>query len=461
VHDHREGLPTRRVRLSVGLLGILDRERTVAGPGFNRWLVPPAAVAVHMCIGEIYGFSVFNVPLTRIVGITTSVRGQDFTIPQVGWIYSIALMMLGLSAAFLGKWVERSGPRKTMFASACCFSGGLVIASIGVRLHSLPVIYLGYGFIGGIGLGLGYIAPVSTLVKWFPDRPGMATGMAIMGFGGGALVGAPFGVELMAHFKSATSGGVSESFLVMAICYFAMMIFGAFIVRVPPADWKVVETARKPARPLSSHSVTADVAIKTPQFWLLWAVLCLNVTAGIGILGQAALMCQDMFGVSPAVAGGFAGLLSIFNMGGRFLWSSASDFTGRKVIYAVYFLLGCALYLLIPFAQRHGSVTLFVIVTAAIISMYGGGFATIPAYLRDLFGVHQVGAIHGRLITAWSMAAVLGPTLVNYVSTYRKEHGVPKAEAYTTTMYLMAGILLVGLVCNLLVRPVDPRHHVS
>jgi MFS family permease len=441
----------------------LDRDRTVAGPGFSRWLVPPAAIAVQMCIGEIYGFSVFNVPLTRAIGITTSLPGQDFTIPQVGWIYSIALIMLGLSAALFGKWVERSGPRKAMFASAVCFCGGLVVASFGVGLHSLAVIYLGYGFVGGIGLGLGYIAPVSTLVKWFPDRPGMATGMAIMGFGGGALVGAPFGVELMSRFKSATSVGVREAFLVMAACYFVMMCIGAVIVRVPPQDWKP-EGFVPPERPralVTTTHVLADEAIKTPQFWLLWAVLCLNVTAGIGILGQAALMCQDMFGVSPAVAGGFAGLLSIFNMGGRFFWSSASDLTGRKAIYAVYFLLGCALYVAVPFTQARGSVTLFVVVTAVIISMYGGGFATVPAYLRDLFGTMQVGAIHGRLITAWSMAAVLGPQLVNYVSTYQKEQGVPKGQAYGTTMYLMAALLLVGLACNLLVRPVDAKHHVA
>jgi MFS family permease len=453
------------------MASFLDRERTVAGAGFNRWLVPPAAIAVQMCIGEIYGFSVFNVPLTRAIGITRSIPGRDFTIPQVGWIYSIALVVLGLSAAFLGKWVERNGPRKTMFTSACCFSFGLVLAAIGVGLHSLALIYLGYGLVGGVGLGLGYIAPVSTLVKWFPDRPGMATGMAIMGFGGGALVGAPFGVELMSRFKSATSVGVRESFLVMAACYFVMMNVGTLLVRVPAPNWKPegfdgasstrLVPARKPSALDAMHDVLADEAIKTPQFWLLWAVLCLNVTAGIGILGQATLMCQDMFGVSPAVAGGFAGLLSIFNMGGRFLWSSASDFTGRKAIYAIYFLLGCALYLLIPLTQRYGSVSLFAAVTAVIISMYGGGFATVPAYLRDLFGTIQVGAIHGRLITAWSMAAVVGPQMVNYISTYQKEHGVPKAQAYNTGMYLMAGLLLVGLACNLLVRPVDAKHRAA
>ena len=348
-----------------------------------------------------------------------------------------------------------------MFVSACCFCGGLWMSSLGVWLHQLWIVYLGYGVLGGLGLGLGYISPVSTLVKWFPDRPGMATGMAIMGFGGGALVGAPLGVELMSHFKSATSVGVREAFLVMAALYFVMMSFGGVIVRVPAPDWKPegFVPPQKPRALVAVSHVIADEAIKTPQFWLLWLVLWLNVTAGIGILGQASLMCQDMFGVSPAVAGGFAGLLSIFNMGGRFLWSSASDLTGRKAIYAVYFVLGAALYVLIPFTQKQGSVQVFVAVTAVVISMYGGGFATIPAYLRDLFGTMQVGAIHGRLITAWSMAAVLGPQLVNYVSTYQKARGVPKAESYNTTMYLMAGLLLVGLVCNLLVRPVDEKHH--
>lgn len=443
------------------LLAVLDRDRTIATPGFSRWLIPPAALAVHLCIGEIYGFSVFNVPLTRVVGITHALPGQDWTIPQVGWIYSIGLIMLGLSAATLGRWVERSGPRKTMVASACCFCGGLLLASLGVWLHNLWVVYLGYGFIGGIGLGLGYIAPVSTLVKWFPDRPGMATGMAIMGFGGGALIGAPLGVELMGFFQSATSVGVGEAFLVMGCLYFVFMLFGAFLVRVPAPGWqpKGYVPPTRPQKLITNANVTVEVAWKTPQFWLLWTVLCLNVTAGIGILGQASLMCQDMFGVTAAVGGGFAGLLSIFNMAGRFFWSSTSDLTGRKVIYCVYFLLGTALYVLIPATQRIQSVSLFVLITAVIISMYGGGFATIPAYLRDLFGTFQVGAIHGRLITSWSMAAVLGPQLVNYVSTYQIEQGVVRSEAYNSTMYLMAGLLLVGLVCNLLVRPVDQRHH--
>jgi MFS family permease len=440
---------------------LLDRDRTIAGPGFNRWLIPPAALAIHLCIGEVYGFSVFNGPLMSVVGITRSIPGEDWTKPEVGWIYSIALIMLGLSAALFGRWVERGGPRKTMAASACCFCGGLLIAALGVRLHKIGVVYLGYGLIGGIGLGLGYISPVSTLMKWFPDRPGMATGLAIMGFGGGALVGAPLGDELMTRFRSSTSVGVAEAFVAMACAYFVLMMFGAAIVRVPDAAWRPVGYVPpvQPKRLVTHAHVAVDTAWQTPQFWLLWAVLCLNVSAGIGILGQASLMCQDMFGVTAAIGAGYAGLLSLFNMGGRFFWASLSDRTGRKTIYGIFFLLGAVLYWLVPFTQQRHDVTLFVLVTAVIISMYGGGFATIPAYLRDLFGTMHIGAIHGRLITAWSMAAVLGPQLVNYISDARIKRGVPRAEAYNATMYVMCGLLLAGFVCNLMVSPVHERHH--
>ena len=363
--------------------------------------------------------------------------------------------MLGLAAAFFGKWVERSGPRKTIVASCVCFCGGLLISALGVKLQSIWLLYLGYGVVGGIGLGLGYIAPVSTLMKWFPDRPGMATGMAIMGFGGGALIGAPLGVRLMDLFRSASSGGVAETFIVLAILYAFFMLFGAAIIRVPPAEWrppgwKLPQQLTTRPRPAE---IGVDQAWRTRQFWLLWIVLCMNVSAGIGILGQASKMCSDMFGVSAAVGGGFAGLLSIFNMGGRFFWSSVSDYTGRKVVYRIYFLFGAALYCLIPWTQNIQSRILFVVVTALIISMYGGGFATIPAYLRDLFGTHQVGAIHGRLITAWSVAALIGPTLVNYISTAQIARGVAAPEAYNSTMYLMAGILGIGYLANRLVHP--------
>lgn len=436
-------------------MSFLSREATVARPGFSRWLVPPAAVAVHMCIGQVYAFSVFNKPLSAELGAQVS---------HVNWAYQIALIMLGLSAAVFGKWVERSGPRKTMLASCLCFCGGLVLAALGVKLKLLWLILGGYGFIGGIGLGLGYIAPVSTLVKWFPDRPGMATGMAIMGFGGGALIGSPLAQELMAWHAPGSGGtGAAGAMLTMAAAYACFMLFGAFIVRVPAAGWKPEGYVPKAAAShgmITTASVSVDTAWKTPQFWLLWLVLCMNVSAGIGVLGRAADMCQDMFGVGVAIGAGFTGLLSIFNMGGRFVWSSVSDLTGRKTVYCIYFILGAILYAVLPYAQETQNRTLFVVCTAVIISMYGGGFATIPAYLKDLFGTYQVGAIHGRLITAWSMAAVIGPLLINGLYDHRVAAGMPKSQAYNSTFYLMCGLLMIGLVANLLVRPVHPKHHV-
>ncbi len=442
-------------------MNFLDRSATVAKPGFNRWLVPPAAIAVHMCIGQVYGFSVFKKPLAKTLGIIAPITG-DWSEADVGVAYSIALALLGLSAAFFGKWVERSGPRKTMLASMICFCTGLVLTSLAVHWHQLWLLYAGYGLIGGIGLGLGYIAPVSTLMKWFPDRPGMATGMAIMGFGGGALIGGPLAEELMKHFSSKVSVGAQEALLVMAALYAVSMVFGAFAVRVPPEGWQPDGWVPKEhVKPLVTNAnVAVDVAWKTPQFWLLWVVLCTNVSAGIGILGQASPMIQDMFKVTPAAAAGYVGLLSLCNLGGRFFWSSVSDFTGRKGVYCIYFLLGGALYLSVPWTQGQGSVTLFVIVTGLILTMYGGGFATIPAYLRDLFGSYQVGAIHGRLITAWSMAAILGPQLVDRISLANKKT-MPPEQAYNSIFYIMVGLLIVGLLSNFLVRPVDKKYHLK
>jgi len=442
-------------------MSVLSREATIAPPGFNRWLVPPAAIAVHMCIGQVYGFSVFKKPLAQALGVTAPAAG-DWSQADVGVAYSIALALLGISAAVFGKWVERSGPRKTMLASLLCFCSGLVLASCAVKWHQLWLLYAGYGLIGGVGLGLGYIAPVSTLMKWFPDRPGMATGMAIMGFGGGALIGGPLAEELMRRFASATSVGAQEALLVMAGLYAISMLFGAWIVRVPAEGWKPAGWEPKEhVKPLVTNAnVAVDVAWRTPQFWLLWVVLCMNVSAGIGILGQASPMIQDMFGVSAAAGAGYVGLLSLCNLGGRFFWSSCSDFLGRKVTYCVYFILGAALYLSVPWTQGQGNVTLFVIVTGLILTMYGGGFATIPAYLRDLFGSYQVGAIHGRLITAWSLAAIIGPTLVDRLSVENKKT-LPAAQAYNSIFYIMVGLLVVGLIANLLVRPVDAKYHVK
>ncbi len=441
----------------------LSREATVAKPGFNRWLVPPAAIAVHMCIGQVYAFSVFKKPLARTLGITAPGPG-DWSEADVGVAYSIALALLGLSAAVFGKWVERGGPRKTMLASLVCFCCGLLLTALGVQMHQLWLVYAGYGFIGGIGLGLGYIAPVSTLMKWFPDRPGMATGMAIMGFGGGALIGGPLAEELMTWFAGPASVGAVEALLVMAGLYSIFMLMGALLVRVPAPDWKPAgwEPKAHTKRLVTTASVAVDTAWKIPQFWLLWVVLCMNVSAGIGIIGQAAPMIQDMFRVSREAAAGYVGLLSLCNLGGRFFWSSVSDLIGRKGVYCLYFLLGAGLYASVPWIQGQGSVTMFVICTGLILTMYGGGFATIPAYLRDLFGSYQVGAIHGRLITAWSMAAIIGPQLVDRLSAANKK-ALPDhpEQAYNSIFYLMVGLLITGLIANLLVRPVHERHHLK
>jgi MFS family permease len=403
--------------------------------------------------------------MSLALGITTPVPG-DWTIPNLGWIFSLAIVFLGLSAAVFGRWVESAGPRAAMFAAACLFCGGLIVAGLGVSIHNLPIVYLGYGVIGGCGLGIGYISPVSTLIKWFPDRPGLATGTAIMGFGGGALLGAPLAVILMKHYSSPTSTGVAPTMITMGIIYFVYMISGALMVRLPapgwkPAGWVPPSPAEAAAKMITTRNVVMAEAVKTPQFWLLWAVLFLNVTAGIGILGQASLMVQDMFGVAVAAAAGFVGLLSLFNMGGRIFWASMSDFLGRKRTYMIFFGLGAILYALIPTTKSIGSLGLFVAVCCIILTMYGGGFATIPAYLRDMFGTVQVGAIHGMLLTAWSAAGIAGPVLVNYIRQYQLDHGVPKANAYSVTMYIMSGLLVIGFVCNYMVRPLDERHYVT
>ncbi|HEV7632111.1 MAG TPA: OFA family MFS transporter [Steroidobacteraceae bacterium] len=477
--------------------GLLDKERTIAGPGFNRWLIPPAALAIHLCIGMAYGFSVFWLPLSRAVGIDSSTAcpadinllqrltatGCDWPVSMLGWTYTLFFVLLGSSAALFGHWLENAGPRKAGVVSALCWSGGLVVAALGVYLHQLWLMWLGAGVIGGIGLGLGYISPVSTLIKWFPDRRGMATGMAIMGFGGGAMIGAPLADRLMNHFASATSIGVWQTFVVMALLYLVAMLLGAFGYRVPPTGWQppgwTAPAAGQQKLKTQGH-VHVNRALSTPQFWLLWGVLCLNVSAGIGVVGMASPMLQEVFGGRllggtqqlgdlaaaqraqvATIAAAFAGLLSLFNILGRIFWASFSDIIGRKATYFVFFLLGIALYASAPIAGDAGRVALFVSIFCVILTMYGGGFATIPAYLADLFGTQHVGAIHGRLLTAWSVAGILGPVVVNYIREFQLGHGVPAYQAYNTTLYILAALLLGGFICNLLVRPVAPRHFMT
>lgn len=445
----------------------LDRERTIARPGFNRWLIPPAALAVHLCIGQAYATSVYKSALVAHFGVSLT---------QIGLIFSIAIVMLGLSAAVMGTWVDTNGPRKAMFVSALFWSGGFLVGSLGIFSGQLWLVYLGYGFIGGIGLGIGYISPVSTLIKWFPDRPGLATGMAIMGFGGGALIASPVSTALLGLYDPnsgaegwvASGDAVGKLFLTLAVVYLAYMMFGAFTIRVPAADWKPegFDPARVTEKPLvTSNHVSAANAIKTRQFWLVWIVLFCNVTAGIGILEQAAPMIQDFFRqsdgsslVSAVVAGGFVGLLSIANMGGRFVWSATSDKTGRRRIYMVYLGVGTVLYVLLALVGS-GTTALYVALAFVIISFYGGGFATVPAYLRDLFGTFQVGAIHGRLLTAWSAAGIAGPLIVNGFLDAQGTPGELTAQAYQPALLTMVGLLVVGFIANLQVRPVHSTFH--
>lgn len=513
--------------------GPLDRERIIATAGFNRWMVPPAALCIHLCIGMAYGFSVFWKPLQgallgadgkalpecaagavtfseKASGTLRALTATDCNWSQfdLGWMYTFFFVILGLSAAIWGGWLERAGPRKAGVVSALCWCGGLLISAYGVYIHQLWLLWLGSGIIGGVGLGLGYISPVSTLIKWFPDRRGMATGMAIMGFGGGAMIGSPLAAQLMTGgkiglpaipaigyagttffdwhgFKTATDPGVWQTFIVMAAVYFLFMTIGAFLYRVPPAGWKP-EGWTPPANSnamITSANVHLDNAHKTSAFWMLWLVLCMNVSAGIGIIGAASPMLQETYGgaligkagvgfadikkdaalaaAAAAVGAGFVGLISLFNIFGRIAWASSSDALGRKATYVIFFVLGAALYVLASFAADWKSLAILVTAFCIIASMYGGGFATIPAYLADIFGTQFVGAIHGRLLTAWSTAGIVGPVIVNYLHDTRQAAGVPPDQIYAPIYYVLACLLVVGFIANLLVRPVDPEWHMS
>jgi MFS family permease len=436
--------------------GVLDRSRTVAPPGWSRWLVPPAALSIHLAIGQAYAWSVFKAPLES----SLSLSGTASALP-----FQLAIVMLGLSAAFGGTLVERNGPRWAMCVSAVCFSSGFLLSALGAGTRQYWLVVLGYGVVGGIGLGIGYISPVSTLIKWFPDRPGMATGIAIMGFGGGALIASPWSTELLSSFGTDTSG-IARTFLVMGVVYAVFMALGVLLVRVPADDWRPAgwEPAAAAVRPLvTTAQVSARNALRTPQFWCLWVILCTNVTAGIGILEKAAPMISDFFSdtaapVSVTAAAGFVGLLSLANMLGRIVWSSASDLAGRKNVYRLYLGAGALLYLVIALTG-DSSKPLFIACAAVILSFYGGGFATIPAYLKDLFGTFQVGAIHGRLLTAWSTAGILGPLIVNAIADAQESAGRTGPDLYTTSFYVMISLLVAGFAANELVRPVHARHH--
>ncbi len=559
--------------------GLFARERIIAGPDFNRWKVPPASVAIHLCIGSVYAWSIFNPALVRVVGVAAP-AADDWTLRQVVGVFTVAIVFLGLSAAFAGRWLERVGPRVVGTVSALCWGGGFLIGALGIATHQLGLLYLGYGVVGGCGLGLGYVSPVSTLIRWFPDRRGMAAGMAIMGFGGGALLATPLKKALIRFFYrppeflgppddvalvteggkrfaevagqlrevvvvapaeaanmlvpgeagvylvGTGSAGVMETFAVLGGLYFVIMLIAAFSYRLPapgwrPAGWQPPAPDAPGTGLVSRHDVDVNVALKTPQFYLLWVVLCFNVTAGIGVLGVADTMMREIFGpalphvVDGAFAATFVLMISVFNMAGRFFWASASDYLGRKRTYTIFFTLGIALYLMIPLCARGAAgpspllwLVVFYAVTMVIFTMYGGGFATIPAYLADLFGTRYVGGIHGRLLTAWSTAGVLGPLALTSLrersqhraigelaglvdpAVFRAKFGAPleqldalvaqktvtiaklmevvppgtvdpSSTLYNTTMVLMAGLLAVALLANALVRPVATKHHLG
>jgi len=553
-----------------GALAFLRKENIVAPDGYNRWRVPPASIAIHLCIGSVYAWSVFNTPLTRDLGVVAS-SANDWSLFSVVWIFSVAIVCLGLAAAFAGKWLEKVGPRFVGVVAAFLWGGGFIVGSIGISTHQLWLLYLGYGVLGGFGLGLGYVSPVSTLIRWFPDRRGMATGLAIMGFGGGAMIGAPlisalletfqrapeylgaenmvalvteegrrfaetaagkvevviasanqaasFGGEAGVYVVGTGETGAASTFLTLGIAYFIVMMFASFQYRVPKEGWKPEGWQPKPEASskgmVSKNHVHIDQALKTPQFWLLWIVLCFNVTAGIGVIGVAKTMINEIFGNLAIVTAGFAGtyvlMISVFNMVGRFFWASTSDYIGRKNTYHCFFVIGTLLYLSIPFWAGMGNTTAligFYIATMIIFTMYGGGFATIPAYLADLFGTLHVGGIHGRLLTAWSTAGVLGPFAITYLRNMSVENAIadlaakvdpaafaskfgapmtdlqklveaktvtvarlleiapagtvdPTSTLYNTTMYAMAGLLVLAFIANLLVKPVREKHHVE
>ena len=558
------------------MAGLLSKERIIAPSDYNRWRVPLASIAIHLCIGSVYAWSIYNPPLTRIQGVVASSAG-DWSLSAVVWVFTVAIVSLGLAAAFAGKWLEEAGPRKVGVVAAFCWGGGYLVGALGILTHQLWLLYLGYGVIGGCGLGMGYVSPVSTLIRWFPDRRGMATGMAIMGFGGGAMIGTPMKEFFIRMFYQApdylgtasevslvteagrrfaeVSGvmrevvvigtaevremtvpgpegvylvntgatGVAETFLVIGLIYLAVMLIAAFSYRIPAEGWKPEGWAEpneeKRGTLISTHYVHLDEALKTRQFYQLWVVLCFNVTAGIGVLGVARTMITEIFGsslphiVDTAFAATYVVMISAFNMVGRFIWASASDYIGRRNTYWIFFLLGIVLYLSIPFSAQQVSASpsivwlvYFYAATMIIFTMYGGGFATIPAYLADIFGTKYVGGIHGRLLTAWSTAGVLGPlaitslrqnSLTNAINDlvsridpvdFQSQFGAgvdqletlvasntvniarlmeiappgttdPTSSLYNSTMLLMAALLAIALVSNALMKPVDPKHH--
>ena len=457
----------------MGVFSVLDREHTVAAHSYNRWLIPPAALAVHLCIGQAYATSVYKNSL---------VSHFDASLTSIGFVFSIAIVMLGLSAAVFGTWVDRVGPRRAMFTAASCWGAGFLIGGLGISTGQLWLLYLGYGVIGGIGLGIGYISPVSTLIRWFPDRPGLATGMAIMGFGGGAMVAAPASRELLGFYDGAydptdatslaDGGALTGLFVTLGIVYFLIMMIGVANIRVPPPGWKPegFDPATVAAKPMmTEHDVSAAEAIKTRQFWLLWTVLFCNVTAGIGILEQAAPMIQDFFrdgvggdsSVTIAAAGGLRRRAVVVQHGRSVRLVEHLRLSRPQTNLLVLPRLGSRD--LCPTGPDQGQGRADLTVRARRDDHLHVVRRRLRRPSRPICpicsGVFQVGAIHGRLLTAWAAAGVAGPLIINGFLDRAGGPGTLTADAYRPALFTMVGILVVGFLANLLISPVDARHH--
>ena len=430
-------------RAAVRLAGRLGREKCPDGFLFgavlsisiakerffmkNRWLIALAAVGIHISIGSVYAWSVLTRPIMAELG---------FTLQETTWTFSIAILFLGLSAGFLGGFVERHGPRKSGFTSALFFGVGMLGTALAVHLKSLALLYLFYGFIGGIGLGVGYITPVSTLVKWFPNNRGFATGLAIMGFGFASLIAGPLMQYLVANY------GLAQNFVILGAAYMVIMALSASYLEPPktqPAQQQAANSGYTTL--LQPKNYTAAQALKTWQFYALWWIFFTNITCGIGLLAVASPMAQEVVGMSPEAAASMVGIIGLINGGGRIAWSTVSDYIGRRSVYVLFFLIEIAAFYLL--AQTSDAL-LFQILVFVIISCYGGGFSCMPAYLSDLFGTKELSSIHGKILTAWGLAGIAGPLLLSYMRE--------ATSGYTATLYVFAAAFVLSLIVALVLK---------
>ncbi|MBM7035191.1 L-lactate MFS transporter [Vibrio ulleungensis] len=403
----------------------------------NRWLIAASAIGVHASIGSVYAFSVFKKPLGQLL--------EGASNNQIAWTFSFAIFFLGLSAAVMGRFVEKRGPRTSGMLAAAFFGSGLLLAGFGALIQNLYVIWVGYGVLGGIGLGIGYITPVSTLVKWFPDHRGMATGLAIMGFGFGAMVGGPVFNYIIELF-TVEGNGIAYTWFITGVGYLVIMMVSANYLQRPPEGW--MPDAMKAAVDAGEKEVVADLsqstaneAVKTPQFWGLWTMMFINISCGIAVIYAASPLAQESIGLSPAEAAGVVGLMSLFNGLGRIAWASASDYLGRPNTYTIFFVLQIVAFYALP---NITSVLMFQVVLYAILTCYGGGFATLPAYIGDLFGTKELGAVHGYVLTAWALAGLAGPQIAAYVRT--------ATGSYELTLYIFAGTFVLALLVSILMK---------